>query len=270
MKRASLGAGCAAALLTAFTASAGFAADLPVDLELVIAVDVSGSMDADEFALQRGGYVAAIRHPDFIAAIREGAFGRIALSYVEWSGSERQRIVVPWTLIDGADSAGHFSSALAGQPIAGDGGTSISSAILFGTRLFDDNGYDGDRRVIDISGDGPNNYGPVVTTARDVAVAQGVVINGLPVLIRPSPLFPAMDAYYADCVIGGDGAFMLPVDAADQFALAIRRKLVLEVAARPMRATSPRSLPVSGRPPVDCLIGERLRSKYADPFLPGL
>lgn len=243
------------------------ATEAQVDLELVIAVDVSGSMDAEEFALQRDGYVAAIRHPEFVTAIRSGAHGRIALTYVEWSGADRQSVIVPWALIDGSAAANAFAAALAAQPLVIDRGTSISAALLFGTAQFAANAFDGERRVIDISGDGPNNYGPTVTMARDYAVGEGVVINGLPILIRPSPLFPEMDRYYTDCVIGGMGSFVLPIRTRDEFGLAIRRKLVIEVAARPSAA---RIIQAAGTAPADCIIGERLRSKYADPYLPGL
>ena len=158
---------------------------------------------------------------------------------------------------------------LAAQPLVIDRGTSISAALLFGVGLFDANGFDGVRRVIDVSGDGPNNYGPTITAARDYAVAQGVVINGLPILIRPSPLYPAMDRYYTDCVIGGVGSFVLPITSREEFAEAIRQKLVIEVAARP-RDSHAALVHVSGYEPADCLIGERMRTKYADPYLPGL
>jgi hypothetical protein len=259
----------AAAVLGILSPASAAPAPVRVDLELVIAVDVSGSMDAGEFALQREGYVAAIRHPDFVAAILSGAYRRIALTYVEWSGSDRQTVTVPWRLIDGPEAAEAFAGALAARPLVIDRGTSISAALLFGAGLFHTNAFDGERRVIDISGDGPNNYGPTVTVARDIAVAEGVVINGLPILIRPSPLYPAMDRYYADCVIGGAGSFLLPITSEEEFAEAIRHKLVIEVAAQPPDANAP-VVHVGGHEPADCLIGERMRSKYADPFLPGL
>lgn len=259
----------AALCLAAPGSTSAASAPAIVDLELVIAVDVSGSMDAGEFALQREGYVAAIRHPDFIGAVLAGAHRRIALTYVEWSGSDRQSVTVPWRLIDGPDAAHAFADALAAQPLVIDRGTSISAALLFGAGLFAANDFDGARQVIDISGDGPNNYGPAVTAARDGVVAQGVVINGLPILIRPSPLHPAMDRYYADCVIGGIGSFVLPITSEEEFAEAIRRKLVIEVAARPSVGDAD-LMHVSGEMPADCLVGERMRKKYADPFLPGL
>ena len=121
--------------------------------------------------------------------------------------------------------------------------------------------------AVDISRDGPNNYGPPVTAARDAIVRQGIVINGLPILTIPSPIFTAMDLYYSDCVIGGPGAFVLPVTSVDGFAPAVRRKLIQEGAARP---AAPAIIPVAARAPVDCLVGEEARKLYADPYLPGL
>jgi hypothetical protein len=239
---------------------------VPVDLELVIAVDVSRSMDEEEFRLQRNGYVEAIRHPDFVEAVTSGAYGRIALTYVEWSGRLYQKVVVPWQMIDSADAAEKFAEALRRQPPEIGRGTSISAAIVFGNELLDASGYEGARRVIDISGDGPNNYGPAVALARDRAVAHGIVINGLPILIRPSPIVPDIVRYYSDCVIGGPGSFVLPVRKTEEFKEAIRRKLVLEVAGRP-RADI---IPVRADTPSDCLAGEKARQHYADPFYPGL
>jgi hypothetical protein len=239
---------------------------LPVDLSLVIAVDVSRSMDDEEFRLQRNGYVEAIRHPDFVKAVISGGYRRIALTYVEWSGRLYQKVVVPWRLIDGADAAEGFAEALQEQPPMIGRGTSISAAIVFGGELLDASGYLATRRVIDISGDGPNNYGPAVTQTRDRAIESGVVINGLPILIRPSPIVPDIVRYYADCVIGGPGSFVLPVHRADEFAEAIRRKLVLEVAGRQRAGI----IPARADAPADCLAGEKARERYADPFYPGL
>jgi Protein of unknown function (DUF1194) len=254
-------------LLAAVQAGAADRRPLPVDLELVIAVDVSASMDRREFALQRFGYVEAIRHPDFIRAVLRGDHRRIALSYVEWSKSSLQRVVMPWRVIDGPDSARAFADDLAGRDILQSLGTSISAALDFGARSFDAEAFASDRRVIDISGDGPNNYGRPVTEARADAVAEGIVINGLPILIAPSPVFPAMDRYYSDCVIGGPGAFVLPIYRAEEFAVAIRRKLILEVAGGPVTGSL---IPVAATPPVDCLIGERIRKLRTDQYLPGL
>lgn len=238
----------------------------PVDVELVLAVDASRSMDEEEFALQRAGYVEAIRDPAFLAAVRAGLHGRIAITYFEWAGTIRAESVVPWRVIEDAASAEAFASALAGRPSGGFRGTSISAAIDHGTALLATNGFDGTRRVIDISGDGPNNQGAPVTDSRDAAVRQGIVVNGLPILIRPSPTFPQLDRYYADCVIGGPGAFMLPVRRAEEFATAIRRKLILEVSGGPASV----AVPVAATEPVDCLKGERDRRLFADPHFPEL
>ena len=237
--------------LLALTAAPAGAEDLPVDLELVLAVDVSGSMDVEEQAVQRRGYAAALRHPDVIHAIVDGGYGRIALTYVEWAGAASQATIVPWSLIDGAEAAGAFAEALDTRPISDMHGTSISGALDFAVGLFAQNGYAGLRQAIDVSGDGPNNNGRPVTPARDAAVAAGVVINGLPIMIRPSSVFVSLDRYYADCVIGGPGSFVLPVKDRDQLAEAIRRKLVLEVAGEPLI----RPIPVQATLPMDCLFG---------------
>lgn len=256
----------AAAFLVATGGNARPAGPLSVDVALVLAVDVSASMEPEEFQLQRSGYVEAIRHADFVRAVLDGANGRVALTYVEWSGPELQRVVVPWRLIDGAVGARAFADALARQGILQSQSTSISAALDFGADLLDHAPFAADRRVIDISGDGPNNAGRPVTAARDDALARGIAINGLPILISPSPTFPAMDRYYRDCVIGGPGAFILPIHAADEFAIAIHRKLILEVAGAP---TAGAVVPVAAEQPVDCLVGERARDRLA-PYYPQL
>ena len=223
-------------------------------------------MDRDEFLLQRNGYVEAIRHPEFVRAIVAGDYRRIAVTYVEWSGPSWQKTLVPWRVIDSVDSAEAFAAALEVQKLDIGRGTSISSAIGFAAALFDDRTYEARRQVIDVSGDGPNNYGPPVTRARDEAVEDGIVINGLPILIRPSPIAPDIVRYYFDCVVGGPGSFVLPVRRASEFSLAIRRKLILEVAAVPPA----RVIQAAAEEPTDCLIGERMRELYADPYYPGL
>ena len=164
------------------------ATDLPVDLELALAVDISGSVDLVEARLQRDGYIAALRHPRVIAAIRSGMFGRIALTYVEWAGETYQRILLDWTLIEDATGAFAFADALAEAPLTSAHWTSLSAAIDHAAPLFEANGFKGVRRVIDISGDGYNNRGRPVETARDAAVAAGITINGLPIVNnRPNP-----------------------------------------------------------------------------------
>jgi hypothetical protein len=247
--------------LATFPASA---AGTRVDLELVLAVDVSRSMDMDEQALQRNGYVAAFRHKEVIDAIASGPHGRIAVSYVEWAGPTHQTNLVPWTIIDGAAAANAFADRLTAAPISREHGTSISSSLAFVGPSFEGNGMEADRRVIDVSGDGPNNMGVPVTVARDPLVAAGVTINGLPIMIkRPGSGFASiknLDIYYEDCVIGGTGAFLVPVTDIQKLATAIRRKLVLEIAARqtPMVKVSE----TRSEPRIDCMIGERLREQW--------
>lgn len=247
--------------------TAAAAADEPVDLELVLAVDVSLSMDMEEQTLQREGYVRAFLDPMVVQAIESGLHGRIAVAYMEWAGAASQIITMNWTVIDGAASAADFSAALAEAPISRLRRTSVSGAIDFARSMFHGNGYQGLRRVIDISGDGPNNQGGPVVEARDAAVAEGITINGLPFLANPAgPLslfdLPELDIYYEDCVIGGPGAFLIPVHSPQEFAEAIRNKLVLEIAGV---LEHPPVVPVSATAPrIPCDIGERQWRMYMD------
>lgn len=235
-----------------------------VDLELVIAVDVSLSMDLDEQRLQRDGYVAAFRDAEIIKAIVSGAHGRIAVTYVEWAGPASQSVVIPWTVIDGEKAARAFADRLEATPITRARLTSISSALKFSHDLFSSSGAKGIRRVIDISGDGPNNAGLPVLPARDEVVAGGIVINGLPIVFRLSAYsafdIPDLDRYYANCVIGGAGAFMVPVRDMVEFASAIRRKLLLEISG----LTPPVQLiPVqNASEDYDCTSGEKQWQRY--------
>ncbi|HTV67209.1 MAG TPA: DUF1194 domain-containing protein [Rhizobiaceae bacterium] len=238
-----------------------------VDVELVLAVDVSRSMDAEEFALQRAGYVEAIRHPDFIRAVEQGAVGRIAITYFEWAGDVREESLVPWQIIDGKESAEAFAAQLEGSPVRDYRGTSISRALTFATGLFARNEFDAWRKVIDVSGDGPNNIGSPVEAARDAALVDGIIINGLPILIRPSPAVPELDRYYSECVTGGPGSFVLPIKNSSEFATAIRRKLILEVGGIEPEVGV---VPIQAQEPVDCLKGERDRRFYTDQFFPEL
>jgi hypothetical protein len=204
-----------------------------VDLALVLAVDVSRSMDPEEQDLQRQGFVDAFRSPVVHNAIKGGTLGRVIVTYVEWSGESDQNVIVPWTIIDGPDSAIRFAAKLAGGTIGRMRRTSISGAIDFGLRLLDETGVEATRKVIDVSGDGPNSSGRGVTLARDEAVSRGVTINGLPIMLkRPSGFgdMDNLDRYYRDCVIGGLGAFNVPVREPSQFAEAIRTKIVREIA----------------------------------------
>jgi hypothetical protein len=231
---------------------------LDVDIELVLAVDISYSMDLDELALQREGYVLALTSPEFLNALRSGMHGRIALTYVEWAGVFEQRVVVPWRLVDGPASAAMVAAEIERAPLRRAYRTSISGALMFSAPLFDINGYTGIRRVIDVSGDGTNNQGPVVTSVRDEVVAKGITINGLPIMLkRPNPAtmdIPDLDIYYEDCVIGGPGAFVVPVREREKFKEAIKTKLVLEIASQ-----APRLVPAAAREPrISCTIGERM------------
>ncbi|WEX77131.1 DUF1194 domain-containing protein [Sinorhizobium numidicum] len=223
----------------------------PVDVELILAVDVSGSMDMEETRMQREGYVEALRHPDFINAIRNGKLGRIALGYFEWAGFVNETSVLEWELIDDEGDAQDFAAKIEVQQIGPRRGTSISNAILFGTAMFDRNAFSGTRRILDISGDGPNNVGPSVTPARDAALSRDIIINGLAILIRPTASIGGLDRYYRDCVIGGPGSFMLPVHEPEDFAVAIRQKLILEVSDR----YPPPALPIVDTEQIDCVTG---------------
>jgi len=259
--------GCLAILLLA--AAGPVRAETPVDLELVLAVDVSLSMDIEEQALQRGGYIAAFRDPLIHKAIKSGPGGRIAVIYIEWAGPPSQQVVIPWTLIDGPEAARAFADKLEAQPISRLRMTSISSALIFSGRELDRNSFKGLRRVIDVSGDGPNNSGPPVTPIRDELVGKGVVINGLPVLLRPSNSgffdLTNLDEYYKDCVIGGPGSFMIPIRERKEFAEAIRQKLILEISGI---LSAPRILPAQAAAPTpkptDCMIGEQMWRRYYD------
>ena len=249
---------------------AGFAQDRPVDLELVLAVDVSGSIDIEEAELQRQGYLSAIRHPEVVEAIRGGRLGRIAVSYVEWAGDLHQRTLVGWSEISDAESAAAFAGALERQLVQTQLWTSISTVIDYAARSFEGNGFQGRRRVIDISGDGPNNSGGYVVAARDRALDADIVINGLTIINgRPGrygyPPLPNLDLYYEDCVIGGSGAFVVVADGFGDFARAILRKMLLEIAGETPPAPLLRRANDRIRPP--CNAGElQLRSWRPDDY----
>jgi hypothetical protein len=238
-----------------------------VDLELVIAVDVSLSMDMEEQRLQRDGYVAAFRDPALHRAIKSGAYSRIAVVYVEWAGPSWQSVIIPWTVIDGPEAALAFADRLAAQPISRQRLTSIGAALRFAKGMLSGSGFASIRRVVDVSGDGPNNSGPPVAAARDALVADGVVINGLPIMLRVAmPSFfdlADLDQYYAGCVIGGAGAFMVPVKDVAEIKSAIRRKLLLEISGL---GSPPRLIPAQAveQETYDCLIGERQWRWYLD------
>ena len=233
---------------------------IPVDVELVIAVDVSYSMDPDEQALQREGYVLALTSKEFLQALRQGAHGKIAITYFEWAGQFDQKIVMPWRLIDGPEAADAVAAEIARAPYRRASRTSISGALRFAQPLFDESGYKGLRRVIDVSGDGANNAGPLVVPTRDEVLAAGITINGLPIMLkRPyagTMDLEELDVYYEDCVIGGPGSFVIPVREREKLIEATRTKLLLEIAGRQPEA---RILPAASKAPrISCTIGERL------------
>jgi uncharacterized protein YbaA (DUF1428 family) len=237
--------------------------DPVVDVELILAVDVSYSMDMEELAIQREGYAQAIVSKDFLAALKTGPTGKIAVTYFEWAASSDQKVIIPWRVIDGPESADAVAAEIMKTPIRRASRTSISGAINFAMPLFDENQLHGLRRVIDISGDGPNNNGSPVTIARDAAVEKGIVINGLPIMAK-EPSYSTMDIenldlYYEDCVIGGPGSFVVTIKERDKFKEAIRTKLVMEVAG----LTPPRARPIpvaetTKEPRVNCMIGEKI------------
>jgi len=241
-----------------------------VDLELVLAVDISLSMDTEEQQLQRDGYVAAFKDPRIIKAIQSGPNARIAVTYVEWAGAGVQQTIVPWRVIGTVDEAAAFADELASKPIRRARMTSISGVLRVSMALFKESPVQGLRRVIDVSGDGPNNSGWRIERTRDATVAAGIVINGLAIRIkRGTGLYvyfdlPDLDKYYKDCVIGGPGSFVLTIRKRSEFATAIRQKLLLEIAGH-QHPEPPRLLKTQLTPPVqkyDCLIGEKMWREY--------
>ena len=237
-------------------------AEAPVDVALILAVDVSYSMDEEEQKLQREGYALGITSRDVLQAIARGRYGRIAVAYVEWAGALEQQVLIDWRIVDGDASAKAFAAELLGKPYRRISRTSISGALIFSAPLFDKLGLPATRRVIDVSGDGPNNQGLPVEQVRDDIVGRGITVNGLPIVLkRPyRSMFDIddLDIYYRDCVIGGEGAFMIPVRDLKAFGDAVRTKLLLEVAGlMPPAGPAPRALPAAAGPTVSCMIGER-------------
>ena len=237
---------------------------IEVDVELFLAVDVSRSMQPFELEIQRRGYAAALTSPEVQAAIGGGMLGRIAITYVEWAGANSQRIVVPWTLLQSPEHAAQIAAQITANITDALSRTSISGALDYAAQSIEDNSFEGLRRVIDVSGDGPNNMGGPVTAARDRVLARGMTINGLPLMTQDDSLtsrynIDDLDAYYTACVIGGTGAFVLPVTDWAGFEDAVRRKLVLEIAARP--APPDRLWQAQSPPAYDCLIGEKIWEK---------
>jgi hypothetical protein len=209
---------------------------MPVDLQLVLAVDVSRSIDEVEAELQRRGYIEAFTNEHIIEAILSGENQRIAVCYTEWAGTHYQMVVIDWTAIDSANAGRRWAEKLAEAPRTSQSWTAVGAALAPAGRLFDKSGLSSRRRVIDISGDGRTNDGPPAEVVRDNLVAQGIVVNGLPVMMnrtnfgRPPDL--TLDKYYEENVIGGPGSFMIVADNFEHFGRAVRTKLVREISAR--------------------------------------
>ena len=218
-------------------------------------------MSATEQQIQRDGYVNAFRHPDVVRAIALGPHGRIAVLYMEWAGPKFQHVTVPWTIIGGDAEAERFANALARKPIVREAATSISSGLLRAEDLFAHSQLVDERRVIDVSGDGPNNAGPPIASVRDELVDSGISINGLPMSLDRGGLSafgnfePSsgayLESYYENCVIGGPDAFVIWIDDMSQFEVAVRRRLVREIVGQPARTWLTSSRPRTG-PVADC------------------
>ncbi|MEM8580280.1 MAG: DUF1194 domain-containing protein [Pseudomonadota bacterium] len=220
----------ALAVLFAFFPSLVVAQD--VELELVLMADASGSIDAAEIEFQRQGYATALQDPAVLGAIANSAYGRIAVTYVEWAAAGAEDVVVPWRIVDGPESAAAFAAEFEGKPRRAFGRNSIGSALIFGTQLIETNQFEGWRKVIDFSGDSANNWnGPSIAEGRGAALAAGITINGLPILCRSCsrPGFGDLEQLYEDRIIGGPGAFVITADGMESLADAIRRKLILEI-----------------------------------------
>ncbi|WP_284179428.1 DUF1194 domain-containing protein [Rhabdaerophilum sp. SD176] len=232
-----------------------------VDVALVLAVDISYSMDLEELALQREGYIAALTSPVVLEAIRKGMIGRIGVTYIEWAGLATRNVIVDWKIIDSEVSARVVAAEIAAAPVRRARRTSITGAIDFSMDRLQEAPLRPLRRVIDISGDGPNNEGGLVSRSRDRAVANGVVINGLPIQIKRASNsnfdIEGLDVYYADCVIGGPGSFLVTIEDKDQFRDAIRTKILREVAQSTLSDAGPAR---PGR--ADCTVGERQWRQY--------
>lgn len=240
-----------------------------VDVELVLAVDVSGSMSSTELRLQRRGYAEAFRSSQVHNAIADGLLGTIAVMYVEWARSDLKKVIVPWTIISTPEEANNFADRLLAAEYGNMRNTSITGAIEYSQQQLQTNVAQGLRRVIDISGDGPNNQGGLVTTARDAAVAAGIIINGLPLVVETDERswafeMPNLDVYYRACVIGGPGSFVMAVESWERFDEIVRRKIVLELAGKEPELPVQRANFLEPET-VDCTIGERMRRIWDDP-----
>ncbi len=256
---------CLKTLLSALflsLASIVHAAPIEVDVELVLAVDVSRSMSPRELEIQRRGYAEALVSDDVINAIKGGLLGQIALRYVEWAGDGSQRVIIDWTLIANRQQARGVSERLVANFDSSLRRTSISSALDHARNSFESNSYTSLRRVIDVSGDGPNNSGPPVLDARKRAIDQGIIINGLPLMTKDGFYgrynLDDLDEYYRQCVIGGPASFVIPVHNWEQFPTAVRHKLVQELASNGSGLVRKVAFHVKPKSDYDCLIGEKM------------
>ncbi|MGF1608242.1 MAG: DUF1194 domain-containing protein [Kiloniellales bacterium] len=229
----------ALSLLLTFAIGNALAAE-EVDLELVLLADASRSIDDGEFQLQRQGYAAAITHPDVLAAIAGGYLQRIAVTYVEWGQVDSQEVVVPWTVIDGPDSAAGFAKQLMAEPRLAHGPNAIGNALAAAQALIESNEIESTRQVIDFSGDSAYSWGGIpIHEARAMALAAGSVINGLAILCYECdgrPVGYDLEAAFASLIIGGPGSFVVTADGNQSFAEAVRRKMLLEIAGEPAGA----------------------------------
>jgi uncharacterized protein DUF1194 len=218
----------AGGLATLLTGAGAARAAEQVDLQLVLAVDASGSVDMYRFELQKRGYAAAFRNPKVLAAIRSGISQAIAVTMHQWTGPRLQVHVIPWMVVKDAASAEALATAIEKTPRRlFSGGTSISGAIDYSRLILAQSPFTATRRTIDVSGDGANNIGRPARVARDEAVKDGITINGLPILSVEADL----DTYYFENVVGGPGAVMVPAENYESFAEAILKKLIIEIAA---------------------------------------
>ncbi len=258
-----------AAALCCVQSSGGAETPEDVDAALVIATDVSYSIDENEAHFQRQGAVAAFRNPDVIKAIESGPRGRIAVAYIDFATEGVNKVIAGWHVVRDQSSANQFASVIEAAPRTMGVNTSISSGIELAMHLLETSGIRAGKRIIDISGDGPNNEGHLVHRVRDEAVANGIVINGLPIM-TPADQYdvyylPDIDKYYAGCVIGGQGSFIQVAHGFEDLERALRRKLILEISdATPSRPLLMKVAAVSVPPshPVydkGCDIGERMR-----------
>lgn len=265
----------------------------PVDVALVLAIDVSRSMSREELAIQRKGYAEAIASREVLRAIDYGPHGRIGLAIFEWAGDFHAQELLPWTIIESEADAQAVAARLLEGESFGQSRTSISGALLRGMALLEAVPYQAERLVIDVSGDGPNNQGPPVTGLRDAAVGRGITINGLPLMTVDGFAryfgIPDLDEYYRRCVIGGPGAFVVPVHEWNEFPEAVRRKLVMEIGGlapgspddpwhdprhdpgRQDDGSAPPVVPAqfAAEEPYDCLVGEKMWRNRRDLFYDG-